>query len=687
MPSSNVCWGIEIGSGAIKGLKLENTGDGVRVADFFIIEHKKVLSTPQLDQDDAMRVALGAMAAQVDLSGAQVVVSVAGNAALARFAKLPPVEPRGVPGIVKFEAKQQIPFPLEEVEWDYQTFISPDSPEIEVGIFAMRRAQIEERLALYADVGLSPDVLTPSPVAVYNAMAYDMEFSEQTPGTILLDIGTTSTDLIIAEKGRVWVRTFLLGGHHFTEALVEAFSLSYPKAEKLKREAETDRNARLVFQKMKPVFGDLAQEVQKSIEYYKSMHRDAKLTRLVGMGSTFKLPGMRRFLKQQLQLNVYRLESFKRVAIEGPRTGEFQEAAVNLAPAYGLALQGLGLATLEANLMPTTAVRQAMWNRKVKWFGAAAAIAALTAAAMFIRPFLDSQEVEANPPSPRIQQTISRAEALKNAAQDVTVASSADYTAANLLALTGDRQIFAHIVDDVAQVLATSDEALAKSPLEKKPPRAFYLRKLTTNYLGPGGMSTALAKPIEEDPVGRRRPETFGIDDIDWDETKIPRIEVKLEVDTDVPDAQIFISDTIERWLVANAKRAGVPYNILKEQGDRASWRVIARKEGPRATGTPAPSPSGTGASPTQPPRPGEMRPGMADPRNPQQQPGRPPRGSSITGGGESGAQSQAGVQDLENLAPLPLSTDDLVPPETTRFKFEVVWVVELVQAKKDGEL
>ena len=66
-------------------------------------------------------------------------MSVPGHAAFARFAKLPPVEPKKVPDIVKFEAMQQIPFPLDQVEWDYQTFVSPDSPDVEVGIFAITR--------------------------------------------------------------------------------------------------------------------------------------------------------------------------------------------------------------------------------------------------------------------------------------------------------------------------------------------------------------------------------------------------------------------------------------------------------------------------------------------------------------------------------------------------------------------
>src|SRR5262245_55982513 len=98
MPSSSVCWGIEIGAGAIKALKLEAADGGdVRLLDFVIIPHKKVLSTPELDQNDAMRVALGALASQVDLTGASVAVSVPGHSAFARFAKLPPVDPKKVP--------------------------------------------------------------------------------------------------------------------------------------------------------------------------------------------------------------------------------------------------------------------------------------------------------------------------------------------------------------------------------------------------------------------------------------------------------------------------------------------------------------------------------------------------------------------------------------------------------------
>ena len=144
------------------------------------------------------------------------------------------------------------------------------------------------------DVGITPELATLSPVAAYNALAVDLEFTEDTPGTIILDIGTVATDMIIAEAGRVWVRSFPIGGHQFTEALVSAFKLSYTKAEKLKRESDQSKHARHVFQAMRPVFSDIVGEIQRSIGFYESVHANADLKRLIGLGSTFRLPGLRR---------------------------------------------------------------------------------------------------------------------------------------------------------------------------------------------------------------------------------------------------------------------------------------------------------------------------------------------------------------------------------------------------------
>lgn len=569
MPSSNVCWGIEVGSGAVKAVKLELEGDSVRVADFAIVPHPKVLSTPDLDQADALRVALGTLTSQFDLSGATIAVTVPGHAGFARFAKLPPVEPKKVPDIVKFEAVQQIPFPLEEVEWDYQTFVSPDSPDVEVGIFAITKDRIRERLDMLADVGIVPQVVTLGPVAAYNALAYDLSFTEQTAGTIILDIGTTSTDLIIADAGRVWMRTFPMGGHQFTNALVEAFKITYPKAEKVKREADSSKAARQILQAMRPVFGDLVQDVQRSIGYYQSLHRDAKLTRLIGLGSTFNLPGLRKFLKQQLQLDVYRMEEFKRIRVEGDRAAEFNANALSLATAYGAALQGLGQNAINANLMPTAILRAAMWKGKAKWFATAAGLAVAATGAMFIRPFLDSSAI-AGAPRPRViddaMGDFNRAQSAANAA-GVLQAAQADLTAANMLALFEDRAVVPHLVNDLGLLIANAD---TKATTPNRP--SLRMLNYRMEYLGDLKASEDTGDGMMEDDgysSGGKGVARGGYSDAPSSGPSAgsgpagPTIQVEILFATPEPQPRRFYQDAISDWLHANANRPDVPYVIV----------------------------------------------------------------------------------------------------------------------------
>jgi len=588
MASSNACWGIEIGAGAIKALKLEVDGDQWTVSDYAIVNHPKVLSTPDLDQEDALRVSLGTLVSQKDLSGAGIAISVPGHQSFARFAKLPPVEPKKVPDIVKFEAVQQIPFPLEDVEWDYQTFVSPESPEVEVGIFAITRPRIMEKLQLLGDVGLTPDIATLSPIAAYNALAADLEFTEDTPGTIIIDIGTTATDIIIADAGRVWMRTFPIGGHQFTDALVTSFKLSYPKAERLKREAEQTKHARHVFQAMRPVFTDLVQEIQRSIGFYQSVHEGADLQRIIGLGSTFQLPGLKRYLKQQLSLNTYRIEEFKKLRVDPSAEQDFNAQATTLGTAYGLALQGLELGTLNANLIPVSEVRTAMWKRKRPWFGVAAGLAAAAGAAMFIRPVLDQSAVTSAERPRSIDLAVREAGNLAREANDlgVTGGDGGDTTADRIASLFDGRDVFAHIAADLSDLFAEATAAARVEELIEPGQVAFEIVSLSASF-APAQQQDRNRRPARFDPEsGRPVEEAAGPESFD-------RIDVAIRADSPMVEAaaRALAGRVVERWLDDNAERDGVPYRVVAAGDlDLPSRNADPRRARPRAGSVGAPT-------------------------------------------------------------------------------------------------
>src|SRR5207237_1574556 len=121
--------------------------------------------------------------------------------------------------------------------------------------------------------------------------------------------GAENTDLIIAEGETVWLRSIPIGGNNVTEALVKAFKLNFAKAEEMKRSASTSKYARQIFQAMRPVFADLVAEVQRSIGFYASTHRDSRIKRILALGGTFRLPGLQKYLQQNLQVEVERLDN------------------------------------------------------------------------------------------------------------------------------------------------------------------------------------------------------------------------------------------------------------------------------------------------------------------------------------------------------------------------------------------
>ena len=397
MARSSSSWGIDVGREAVKAVKLVQRGSDVEVEAFEVLPYDQVLTAPDVDVDSAIQLKLDELMQKHELKKSRVIASVPGNTAFARFANLPPVDPKTIPKIVRFEAEQQIPFPIDEVEWDYQVFQDPDTPDVKVGIFAITKERVMQFLSNYRAVDLKIDALTLSPVAVFNAFAYDTagadaEEGDRT-GTVYLDIGTLSTDVVIIEDGDIWLRTVPIGGNQFTEALVRQFKISFAKAEKLKREAATSKYAKQIFQAMRSVFADLVQEVQRSIGYYQSMNRDSELGKVVGLGSTFQLPGLQKFLKQQLQMDVQKPSAWARATIDGKRESELVGKVGTLTTAYGLALQGLGVEKVSANILPAHVLQQRMWQAKQPWIAAAAACVAVGAGLYGARYFVDRAEL------------------------------------------------------------------------------------------------------------------------------------------------------------------------------------------------------------------------------------------------------------------------------------------------------
>ncbi len=407
MASTVEVWGIDVGRCALKAIKLRPGAEGqVDIIGHEYLEHPAMMSDADDNQYQVISESLERFLSKHDISKDRIVVGVPGQHTLARFSKLPPVEPKKIPDIVRYEADQQIPFDLDEVIWDYQTFQEDDSPDVEVGIFAIKRDLIRNYLMPFEQAGIEPIAVQAAPLAVYNAMQFDGRLDEG--ASVLLDVGADNTNLIVATRFDLWTRTIPLGGNRFTDALVKSFKLTFAKAENLKRTAATSKYARQVFQAMRPVFAEFVQELSRSLGFYRTTHREAELKRVVGLGNAFKLPGLLKYLQQNLQMPVEKPESFKmaNIAAVGDDTA-FVEQLPSFIVSYGLALQGLDAAKalpasslIQSNLLPAEIVKQVIWRKKRPFFAAAAACLLLGSGIVWFRRQSDLGILAANAGSP-----------------------------------------------------------------------------------------------------------------------------------------------------------------------------------------------------------------------------------------------------------------------------------------------
>lgn len=382
MARSEYVWGIDIGKCALKALRCRLSADPRKLTAEAVdyIEYPMMLTQPEADPVELVRAALETFTGRNTLKGDRIAVSVLGQSGLSKFIKLPPIEAKKIGNIVQYEARQQIPFPLEQVVWDWQRLAGGMEEsgfvlEAEVALFAMKREQAFKALDPLIQAGIEVDVLQLSPIALANMVMFDelpdpssLDPDKPPSSIVLVSTGVDSTDLVITNGLKIWQRSMPIGGATFTKAIVRGMKLTFAKAEHLKRNAVRAEDPKLVFKEMRPVFNDFAGELQRSLNYFTGADRTATIGKVLLLGNATKLRGLSDFVAKQLKLDVQRLETFR--GLEGAAVLAnplFKDNRLSFGTAYGLALQAAGKAPLRTNLLPPEIVRERLIESKKPW--------------------------------------------------------------------------------------------------------------------------------------------------------------------------------------------------------------------------------------------------------------------------------------------------------------------------------
>ena len=360
-------WGIDVGNYALKAVHVVDADGPGEVVDFQVIPHADQAGGTRGQRRELLLQSVQRLTKEADLRGSHVVIAVPGASSYSRFMHLAPVEREELPDLVRFEATQQMPVPIDEVIWRWQTFRDldrPGMPDVDAGIFALNRDDVGEMLLLFVEAGVTVDTMQAAPLALYNLLAGDHCLAAQ-EASLVLDLGAVETDAVIAHGRRIWTRTAPIGSACLTEALALSLGLRLDQAEAMKRDLPAGEEGQKALEAMDRAFVKIATTIKEALATYGSLHPMPHIPFAMAVGGGFLLAPLREFVQAEIGIPLF-------LAPEAPRLKTCASAKIasafhahlpELAVACGLAIQGLGRAKVHTNFLPTGIEHKYGWSR------------------------------------------------------------------------------------------------------------------------------------------------------------------------------------------------------------------------------------------------------------------------------------------------------------------------------------
>ena len=247
---------------------------------------------------------------------------------------------------VEAEANQYIPFPLEEVNIDFQVIgPAPNNPdEVEVLIAASRKEKIEDRVAAAEDAGLKVtvmDVDTYATEAAYSLVANQLPNAGKDQTVMIIDIGAVMMHInVLQDNKSVYIREQAFGGSQLTQEIQRRFGLSVEEAEIAKRKGglpESYDN-----EVLQPFMLSLSTEVARALQFFTSSTQYNRVDHIVLAGGCAAIPAVDVMVQDRTQVNTIIANPFQSMSL-GSKVKQQQVVidAPALIVACGLAMRGV----------------------------------------------------------------------------------------------------------------------------------------------------------------------------------------------------------------------------------------------------------------------------------------------------------------------------------------------------------
>lgn len=348
--------GLDIGSRFIKLVELKSAGDNIILNKFAI---KEIPEDLKLDREKITTQLISQLLSENNIKGRNVNICATGQSVFIRFVKLLQVKEDKLKQTMKFEAQNQIPFPLNEVAWDWSLLDTPGKGTRKAVIAAIKKNLVDEMMSRLKAVKLSTNLIDISPLSLYNCLIFNEDCNEEGLGAVL-DIGAKTTNLVIFKKGNIWIRSFPIAAERIEEAKDQGME-------------------------------ELVGEIERSVEYYflqgeEEYRGEKKLDELIITGGGSAIDGLESRIAEKLNVKPKTLDPFRKLRVSKEMFSRLQEKMIKnqFSIAVGLALRGLAPLKIEVNFLKEAILESYMSRQKALYARLSIVVAALLAISLSI---------------------------------------------------------------------------------------------------------------------------------------------------------------------------------------------------------------------------------------------------------------------------------------------------------------
>jgi len=340
--------GLDIGSSSIKAVELDWGKRTPKLKHFGMIPLPPEAIVDGAFMDSASIVeSIRSLIEGLRIKTKQVGVSISGHSVYIKTINVPTMSEVQLEESIKWEAEQQIPFDIEDVNLDFQILdeqVSPD--QMPVLLVAAKKDMINDYTAVIEEAGLQPTIVDVDVFAIENA--YNLNF--ESPGdevVALVNIGASVMNINILKGGTsAFTRDISIGGRQITEEIQKRLKMTYEEAEALKvRERDAGAQSVEVEKIIQATAEQLATEVRRSLEFFAASSSGGEIKKIFLSGGCAKIQLLPGLIEERISMPVEVFNPFAKIECNPDAFDPeyIKQIAPLAAVGVGLALRSEGL--------------------------------------------------------------------------------------------------------------------------------------------------------------------------------------------------------------------------------------------------------------------------------------------------------------------------------------------------------